>query len=122
MIDENKITEAIIGAAYEVANTLVPGFLEKVYENALRHELLKRGWKVAHQQPIQVVYDGAIVGEYVADLIVEGAILVELKATKRLDEIHTAQILNYLKATKLRTGLLLNFGSPRVEVKRLRNG
>lgn len=121
-MEENETTEAIIGSAYSVANTLGPGFLEKVYENALRHELVKRGLAVEQQKAIRVLYDQIIVGEYVADLIVEERILVELKATKALDEIHTAQIFNYLKATGLRTGLLLNFGAPRVEVRRLRNG
>ena len=122
MIDDNQITEAVIGAAYEVSNTLGAGFLEKVYENALRHELVKRGFRVEQQKPIEVVYDGVVVGEYVADLIVEGRVLVELKAAKALDNNHFAQTLNYLRATGIRTGLLLNFGSPRVEVKRLRNG
>lgn len=122
MMDESEITEAIIGAAYEVSNTLGIGFLEKVYENALKHELAKRGFQVEQQKTIQVVYDGVVVGDYVADLIVESRILVELKAAKALDNNHFAQTLNYLRATGIRTGLLLNFGSPRVEVKRLRNG
>lgn len=122
MIEENDITEAIIGAAYQVSNSLGAGFLERVYENALCHELRKRGLRVEQQKCIEVVYDGVVVGEYVADLVVEERVLVELKAVKAFDEVHTAQVINYLKATKLRTGLLLNFGSPRVEVKRLRNG
>ena len=122
MKQENEITEEVIGAAYEVANTLGVGFLERVYENALFHELTKRGLLVEQQKTIKVLYDGVVVGDYVADLIVEGRILVELKAIKALDNVHTAQVINYLKATGLRTGLLLNFGSPRVEVKRLRNG
>ena len=122
MMQENDITEAIIGAAYTVSNTLGAGFLEKVYENALCHELRKRGLHVDQQWRIAVRYDGVVVGDYCADLVVEAQVLVELKAAKQLDEIHAAQVLNYLKATKLRTGLLLNFGAPRVEVKRLRNG
>ena len=122
MIEENDLTEAIIGASFVVSNTLGAGFLEKVYENALRHELVKKRMRVEQQKPIQVVYDNVVVGDYVADMVVENHILVELKAVKNLDEVHTAQVLNYLKASQLRTGLLLNFGSPRVEIKRLRNG
>ena len=93
-----------------------------MYENALCHELRKRGLRVDQQWCIAVRYDGVIVGDYCADLVVEERVLVELKAIKLLDDVHTAQVINYLKATKLRTGLLLNFGTPRVEVKRLRNG
>lgn len=122
MKEENTITEAIIGSAYDVANALGAGFLEKVYENALKYEVVKRGFQVEQQKAITVLYDGVVVGEYFADLLVEGRILVELKAVRSLDDIHAAQILNYLKAPGLRTGLLLNFGTPRVEVKRFRNG
>ena len=122
MIGDDEITEAIIGAAFDVSNTLGAGFLEKVYENALVHELRKRGWAVEQQHAIAVVYDGVVVGDYVADCVVEKRVLVELKALRSLDDIHSAQLLNYLKATDLRIGLLLNFGAPRVEVKRFRNG
>lgn len=119
---DDSITEAVIGAAYAVQNTLGTGFLEKVYENALCHELAKRGLAVEQQKAIKVVYDGVVVGEYVADLVAEGRVLIELKATRSLDDIHPAQILNYLKATNLKNGLLINFGTPRVEVRRYRNG
>ena len=115
----NPITEKIIGCAYTVSNALGAGFLEKVYENALAHELRKAGLKVQQQHPIQVQYDGIVVGDYVADLLIEDCILVELKAVKALDEIHQAQCLNYLKATGLRLCLLINFGNRRVEIKRL---
>lgn len=118
---DNEITEKIIGCAYQVQNTLGAGFLEKVYENALAHELSKSGLSVEQQEPIQVWYDGIVAGQYYADLVVEGRVIVELKAVKAIDNIHLAQCLNYLKATRLRVGLLINFGSPRVEVKRLRN-
>ena len=118
----NAITERIIGCAYRVGNTLVHGFLEKVYENALAYELRTGGLHAEQQRGIQVCYDGVIVGEYVADLLVEGCVLVELKAVRVLDEIHMAQCLNYLRATGLRLCLLLNFGSPKVEVKRIING
>jgi len=116
------ITEKIIGCAYTVANTLGCGFLEKVYENALAHELRKEGLVVLQQAGVNVIYDGIVVGEYVSDLLVENEILVELKAVKALDNIHMAQCMNYLKATGLQVCLLINFGSPRIEVKRVLNG
>jgi GxxExxY protein len=116
-----SLTEQIIGCAYAVGNTLGYGFLEKVYENALAHELAKSGIKVAQQYPIKVYYDGLCVGYYFADLIVDDRIIVELKAAKCLDDSHLAQCLNYLKATDLRLGLLINFGNKKVEVRRVVN-
>jgi GxxExxY protein len=92
----NRITEAIIGCAYKVANTLSHGFLEKVYENALAHELRKAGVVVAQQEPLAVRYDGVVVGEFAADLLVNGSVIVELKAVRALDDVHLAQCLNYL--------------------------
>ena len=115
----NRMTEQIIGGAFTVSNELGSGFLEEVYENALAHELRKAGIRVEQQYPIQVHYDGIVVGNYVADLRVEGCVLVELKAIKALSNIEMAQCLNYLEATDLRVCLLLNFGQPRVEVKRI---
>ena len=115
----NQITEKIIGCAYAVSNTLGCGFLEKVYENALVHELRKAGLGVSQQHPIKVHYDSVVVGDYVADLLVEETVLVEIKAVKAFDDVHMAQCLNYLKATGLHVCLLINFGSPKVEVKRL---
>ena len=117
----NKITEKIIGCAYKVSNTLGSGFLEKVYENALAHELRKAGLRVVQQYGIQVSYDGIVAGEYVADLFAEDCILIELKAVRAFDEVHLAQCLNYLKATGLRVCLLINFGRPKVEIKRVVN-
>jgi GxxExxY protein len=117
----DKITEKIIGCAYTVASCLGNGFLEKVYENALAHEIRKLGLDVVQQFNIQVQYDGIIVGDYVADLLVERCILVELKAMKALDNIHQAQCMNYLKATGYTVCLLINFGSPKLEVKRIVN-
>ena len=117
----NDITEKIIGCAYTVGNRLGSGFLEKVYENALAHELRKAGLLVRQQEVIQVCYDGVVVGEYTADLIIEQSVLVELKAAKALDKIHMAQCLNYLKATGLKMCLLINFGTPRVDVRRIVN-
>src|SRR5215204_2168828 len=115
----NKITEKIIGCSYTVSNTLGCGFLEKVYENALAHELRKAGFKVLQQHEIEVFYDGIVVGKYIADLFVEDSVIVELKAISSLDESQKAQCLNYLKATGLKIGLLINFGKPRIEIKRI---
>ncbi|AFZ12403.1 hypothetical protein Cri9333_1511 [Crinalium epipsammum PCC 9333] len=117
----NQITEMIIGCAFKVSNALGCGFLEKVYENALAHELRKAGLKVVQQYPIKVYYDGIIVGNYEADLLVEGCVIVELKAIKTMTQREEAQCLNYLKATKLNIGLLINFGNPKVEIKRIAN-
>ena len=117
----DEITERVIGCAYTVANTLGTGFLEKVYENALAYELRKAGYAVQQQSSIQVCYGDVVVGEYVADILVESSVLVELKAMKGLDDIHTAQCLNYLKATGLQVCLLINFGGRRVQVKRIVN-
>jgi len=105
------VTEKIIGAAYEVHNVLGFGFLEKVYENALAIELKEQGLSVRQQQPVQVFYKGHLVGDYVADLILEDKVIVELKAVKLLDKVHEVQLVNYLKATRIEVGLLLNFGS-----------
>jgi GxxExxY protein len=115
----HRLSEQIIGSGFTVSNTLGSGFLEKVYENALAHELRKAGLTVLQQHVVTVHYDGVIVGMYAADLLVEDTILVELKAVKALDAIHSAQCLNYLKASKLKLCLLLNFGNPRMEIKRL---
>jgi GxxExxY protein len=117
----NQLTHRVIQCAFAVSNTLGSGFLEKVYENALAHELRKVGLDTRQQEPIQVCYDGVIVGDYVADILVEKTLLVELKAVKALDDIHLAQCLNYLKATNLRLCLLLNFGAPRLEIRRVVN-
>ena len=102
-----------------MANTLGSGFLEKVYERALAHELRKAGVSLAQQRDISVVYDGVIVGEYTVDMLVEDSVLVEIKAAKALDGSHYAQCLNYLRATGLRLFLLLNFGNPRLAFKRI---
>ena len=115
----DKVTEKIIGCAYTVGNRLGCGFLEKIYENALVIEMRKAGLRVAQQQLMEVRYDEFVVGTYVADLVVEGTVLLEIKAVKFFDEIHTAQCLNYLKATGLPLALLINFGRPRVDIKRV---
>ncbi len=113
----SDLTSAIIGAFYDVYNQLGYGFLEKVYENALAHELRKRGHEVQQQAPIEVYYDGLQVGSYFSDLLVDKSVIVELKAAKAIAEEHEAQLLNYLKATEIDVGLILNFG-PKPQVKR----
>ena len=116
----SALIERIIGCAFRVSNSLGCGFLEKVYENALAHELRKDGLLVKQQEPIKVIYDGIAVGEYFADLLVADTIIVELKAAKEISEAFAAQCLNYLKATGLPLCLLLNFGKPRIDIKRYR--
>ena len=115
----DKITEQIIGCAYKVASTLGNGFLEKVYENALYHEVGKCGLVVVQQYAIKVQYDGIEVGDYIVDLLVEHQVLMELKAVKALDSVHQAQCMNYLKATGHTVCLLINFGSPKLEIRRI---
>jgi GxxExxY protein len=117
----HQITSTIIKCAYKVSNTLGCGYLERVYENALLLELHKAGLKAEQQHPIKVHYDGAVVGEYYADLFVEDSVIVELKAVREFDNIHMAQCLNYLKATGIRLCLLIIFGKPHVDVKRIVN-
>jgi GxxExxY protein len=117
--DLNGITEKIIGCAFKVGNTLGVGFLEEVYENALVHELRKINLFVEQQKALQVLYDGVVVGNYRADLLVEQTIIVELKAVSALEQRHFAQCMNYLKTTGLNLGLLINFGNPKVEIKRV---
>jgi GxxExxY protein len=113
----SELTEQIIQMFYKVYNTLGYGFLEKVYENAMFHELTSAGILVQRQQPITVFYGGLEVGSYYADLIVEGLVIVELKAAEGIREEHECQLINYLKATNVVVGLLLNFGK-KPQVKR----
>ena len=115
----NDITYAINGAVFEVNNVLGPGFLEKVYENALLVELKKRGLNAKSQVPITVTYKGEDVGDYTADLLVEDEVIVELKTVENLDKAHEAQLLNYLKATGLHVGLLVNFKRKKADIKRM---
>lgn len=117
----NQITEIIIGCAYTVSNKLGCGFLEKVYENALAIEIKKQGLKVVQQKNLPVFYDDFQVGDYFADLFVEDSVIVELKSTKNTNEVFEAQIINYLKAAKVKTGLLINFGKTKVDIKRFSN-
>jgi len=113
----SDLTEKIIKAAYKVHNILGFGFLEKVYQNALIIELRKTGLSVLSEEPITIYYENEIVGQYVADIIVEAKVVLELKAVKDLAEIHEVQLVNYLKATGIEVGLLINFGHS-VQVKR----
>ncbi len=112
-----ELTSSIIGCFYDVYNELGYGFLEKVYENALKYELEKRGFYVENQKPIKVYYDDILVGEYFADLIVNNKVIIELKAADALCEEHEYQLINYLKATEIEVGLLLNFGK-KPEIRR----
>ena len=116
---EETVSQRVISCAYDVSNTLGAGFLEKVYENALCVELGKKGIRFQSQKPIAVNYKGVRVGEYIADIVVEDKLLLELKALASLSSSHDAQVMNYLKATNLSVGLLLNFGRPRLSVKRI---
>ena len=117
----NQVTERIITCVYRVSNTLGTGFLEKVYENALAIELQQNGLKVQQQHLIRVFYGDHPVGDFSADLLVEDCVIVELKAARTLNEVHSAQCLNYLKATKLNICLLISFGNPRVTIQRVIN-
>jgi GxxExxY protein len=113
-----EITYAIIGAAMEVHRMLGSGFVEAVYEAALAMELRTRGIPFERQVSLQVKYKGAVVGDYRADFVVAGKVIVELKAIKKLSQIEEAQLMNYLKATGIEVGLLLNFGSISLEHER----
>lgn len=112
-----ELTEEIIKIFYKVYNTLGYGFLEKIYENAMMIEFRKAGIPAEAQAPIKVLYEEEIVGEHAADIIVDSKVIIELKAAKKIAEDHHAQLLNYLKATDIEVGLLLNFG-PKPEISR----
>jgi len=114
-----QLSYQVMSAAFEVHNVLGSGFLEKVYENALVKEFGLRGIVVETQKKISVAYKGDEVGLYYADLLVDGKIIIELKAADKLSRTHEAQLLNYLKATGIKLGLLVNMGGKRVEYKRL---
>jgi GxxExxY protein len=115
----DAVAEAVVGAAYEVSNVLGAGFLEKVYERALTRELTCQGLRVNSQVAYAVSYKGQCVGEYLADLLVEDRVLVELKCVDRFSNEHVAQCINYLKASHIRLALLINFQRPKVEWKRI---
>jgi GxxExxY protein len=117
----DETTEKILGACFEVIKELGSGFLESVYAKALLIALREKGLKAVSQAPISVFFRNQIVGEFFADILVEDQILVELKAVKALAPEHLAQVINYLNATGLETGLLVNFGNQKLEYRRLNN-
>jgi GxxExxY protein len=119
LMEMNDFTEKAIGCAFKVANTLGSGFLEKVYENAMVLEIQKTGLEVKQQFPVQVKYDGVVIGDFFADLLVEKQVMIELKTVRALDDVHMAQCMNYLRATGIPVCLLINFGRPRIEIKRI---
>jgi GxxExxY protein len=116
-----QLTEKILKICFDVSNDLGNGFLESVYQNALIYGLQQEGLKVESQKQLNVMFRGIRVGEFYADIVVEDVVLVELKATKAIASEHCAQVLNYLKATGLEVGLLVNFGTPKAEVRRFNN-
>jgi len=119
MLEDEELTYKIRGCVYDVYRELGAGFLEKVYENALEIELLKQGLRVEKQYSLAVNYKGSTVGEFAADLVIEGRIILELKAVNRLLPVHEAQFLNYLKVANIKVGLLVNFIYPKAIVKRV---
>ena len=114
-----QITEQIIGSAFEVINELGHGFLEAVYQKALVHELRSRNLDVQEQVPFQIHYKETPVGKYISDIIVDKTVVVELKTVEKLAPAHIGQVLNYLRASDLTVGLLLNFGKPKLEFRRV---
>lgn len=113
-----KVTEAVMGCAFEVINELGAGFLESVYEEALLLALRQKGLSAEAQNPVKVMFRKECVGEFYADLFVEEKVIVELKAVKAIAPEHQAQIINYLNATGVEVGLLINFGNPKLEYRR----
>jgi GxxExxY protein len=118
MLKHGETTDLILKSFYEVYNEMGDGFLESVYEHALYLVLRDAGLNVERQKDIPVVFRGTNVGDFKADIIVDGKVIVELKAIQRLDKVHEAQVINYLKATGIEIALLLNFG-PKPEFKRI---
>ena len=117
-MEDQQLTEKIIGCAMKVHSVLGPGFLESIYKNALAHELRKAGLHVEIEKPLTVHYDGIVVGEFSADMLVETRIMLELKANQSLVPANEVQLVNYLAATGIEIGLLINFGGERLEFKR----
>jgi GxxExxY protein len=117
-LKHQEITRAVIGCAFEVINELGSGFLESVYENALLLALRQRGLTATAQHPIKVMFRNECVGDFYADILVEQKVIVELKAVKAIAPEHQAQIINYLNATGIEVGLLINFGNPKLEYRR----
>jgi GxxExxY protein len=116
-----ELTGKILEACFEVSNELGAGFIESVYEKALQVALLQKGVAVERQIPLHVSFRGVMVGDFTADMIIEGRVLLELKAADGLSNQHFAQLLNYLKATGLEVGMAINFGTPKVQYRRFDN-
>ena len=117
MMKHQELTQQIIEAAFRVHKILGYGFLEKVYQNALMIELIKRGIRADSERPLKIHYESDIVGDYICDIVVEDKVILELKAVKEINKIHEVQLVNYLKGTGIEVGLLINFG-PSVQIKR----
>ena len=117
----NELSGLVLGCAITVTKKLAPGYLEKVYENALFHELGKTDLRVARQVHLNVYYDGIVVGEFIANIVVHNTIILELKAAAAISDDHFAQALNYLTTTNYQLCLILNFGTPKLGIKRVRN-
>ena len=115
---DDELTKQVIGCAMKVHRVLGPGFLESVYRNALSHELKKAGMSVDCEWPLRVFYDGIVVGDFMADLVVDGKVIIELKAVRNLCLAHEVQLVHYLSSTGIDVGLLMNFGASSLEFKR----
>lgn len=115
---EEQLTYRVRGCVYDVFRELGAGFLEKVYEDALLIELKSQGFNCAAQKPLDVYYKGTVVGQFVVDIVVEEKVIIEIKAVKQVLPVHEAQLLNYLKATNSKVGLLVNFTHPKATIKR----
>jgi GxxExxY protein len=116
----DQLTEEVIGLAMKVHRSLGPGFLESVYQKAMSLELMRAGCQVDSEKPLKVIYEGAVVGDFVADLLVDDRLIIELKAVQALTVIHEVQTVNYLAATGIDDALLLNFGASSLQIKRKR--
>ena len=117
-MEYKELTEKIIGCAYRVYNKMGFGYLESVYEKCMLIELRKAGFEIESQKPIRVQYEGEVVGDFIADILVNDTVILELKSVRKLVEAHEVQLVNYLVATGKPVGLLINFGETRVAVKR----
>ena len=117
-MEYKELTEKIIGCAYRVYNKMGFGYLESVYEKCMLIELRKAGFDIEPQKPIKVQYDGEVVGDFIADVLVNDTVILELKSVRKLVEAHEVQLVNYLVATGELVGLLINFGETRIDVKR----
>ena len=115
----DSLVKSVVGAAYEVSNVLGAGFLEKVYQRALLQELAVRGLKASGQVPFSIVYKGKLIGEYLADIVVEDRLIIELKCVDEFSNEHIAQCINYLKASGRKIALLINFQKPKMQWKRI---